>query len=98
MITDYFKLGPKPLASPVPSPAVKQQMQKRQVGRPRKRSSVAVAIFSLPILWHSRYDFCVTEITPNYNVTRIHKGCYGFSFLACILIKSGSVVMACAAT
>ena len=44
---DYLKPGPKPLA-PAPSPAVKQPMQKkRPVGRPRKQSSIAVAIFRL---------------------------------------------------
>ena len=47
MITDYFKPAPRPLASPVPSLAVRQPMQKRPVD---DNSSIAVAIFSLPTI------------------------------------------------
>ena len=66
---DYFKPAPRPSAPPAPSSAVKQPMQKRPVGRPNKRSSMAVAIFRLSILRYGRCDLCVTEITPNYNAT-----------------------------
>ena len=40
---DYFKPGPRPLASLAPSLAVKQPMQKRQE---EDNSSIAVANFS----------------------------------------------------
>ena len=69
MITDYFKPEPRPLASPAPSPVVKQPMQKKPVGRPMKRSSIAVAIFRLPTIrfYGMKVGLFVTEITPNYN-------------------------------
>ena len=47
MITDYFKPAPRPSASPVPSPAVRQPMQKRPV---EDNSNIEVAIFSLPTI------------------------------------------------
>ena len=69
MITDYFKPAPRPLASPVRS-AVKQPMQKRPV---EDNSSIVVAISACQqsdsMVWYGRCDFCVTEITPNYNAT-----------------------------
>ena len=45
---DYVRPAPRLSASPIPSPAVGQPMQKRPAVLEENNCSIAVAIFSLP--------------------------------------------------